>query len=59
MHMKCIVSDMTHNSCNDCDQMFFPEFKQLVDYSIEKYNALYQESDDSVGQELDSLPFFG
>ena len=58
MHMKCIVSDMTHNSCNDCDQMFFPEFKQLVDYSVEKYNALYAPSDDSDAQEIDSPPFF-
>jgi hypothetical protein len=39
--------------------MFFPEFKQLVDYSIEKYNALYQSEEDSEGQEIDTLPFFG
>lgn len=49
---------MTHNSCSECDQMFFPEFKRLVKYSIDKYNNLYQSDDDSEGQEISSLPFF-
>ena len=57
MRCKCIVSDMTSNTCNDCDQMFFPEFKQLVDYSIEKFNAMNTIDDSGDNQEIDSLPF--
>ncbi|WP_405326532.1 hypothetical protein [Fibrobacter sp.] len=56
MRCKCIVSDMTHNSCHDCDQMFFPEFKELLNYCIEKYNALNHVDDDETETELSSMP---
>jgi hypothetical protein len=47
---------MTHNSCHDCDQMFFPEFKELLNYCIEKYNALNHVDDDDTETELSSMP---
>ena len=56
MRCKCLISDMTSNSCNDCDRMFFPEFKELLNYSIEKYNAINKLGDDSDGQELSMMP---
>jgi len=56
MRCKCLISDMTSNSCNDCDRMFFPEFKELLNYSIEKYNAINMLSDDSETQELSTMP---
>ena len=55
MRCKCLISDMTSNSCNDCDRMFFPEFKELLNYSIEKYNAINMLSDDSETQELSTM----
>ena len=56
---KCLVSEMTCNTFNDCDQMFFSEFKQLVDYSIQKYEALYSGESDEGSTELDMLPRMG
>ena len=53
---KCLVSDMTCNTFNDCDQMFFSEFKHLVNYAIEKYNALNATEEDSSSTELDMMP---
>ena len=55
MRCKCIISDMTSNSCNDCDRMFFPEFKELLNYSIEKYNAINSMGDDK-SRELSTMP---
>ena len=57
MQCKCLVSDMTHNSCHDCDQMFFPEFKELLDYSVKKFEALNQVEDSSTETELSGMPF--
>ncbi len=56
MRCKCLVSDMTHNSCNDCDQMFFPEFKELLNYCIEKYRAMTLTNTDEDDSELSTLP---
>ena len=50
------MSDLTSNSCNDCDKMFYPEFKELLDYSIEKYNAINKLSDGDETQELSTMP---
>ena len=47
---------MTSNTFNDCDQMFFSEFKQLVDYSIEKFNAMNSTEEDETSTELDMMP---
>jgi hypothetical protein len=58
MRCKCLVSDMTSNTCRDCDQMFFPEFKELLNYCIEKFNALNKVDDEEDNaQELSSMPF--
>jgi hypothetical protein len=51
MRCKCFVSEMTHNSCGDCDQMFFPEFKELLDYCNERWKAMYAPDEDE-GTEL-------
>ena len=53
---KCLVSDMTHNSFQDCDEMFIPEFKALLDYCVDKFNAMYPSSEDNSNTELASLP---
>lgn len=56
MRCKCLISEMTSNSCNDCDRMFFPEFKELLNYSIEKFNAMHNLGEESDGQELSMMP---
>lgn len=50
------MSDMTHNSFQDCDEMFIPEFKELLDYSVEKFNALHHVDEEDSETELASLP---
>lgn len=56
MRCKCLVSDMTSNTCNDCDQMFFPEFKELINYCVEKFKALNKVDDDDTETELSTMP---
>lgn len=36
--------------------MFIPEFKELLDYSVEKFNALHHVDEEDTETELASLP---
>ena len=56
MRCKCLVSDMTSNTCKDCDQMFFSEFKELINYCVEKFKALNKVDDDDTETELSTMP---
>jgi hypothetical protein len=37
--------------------MFFPEFKELLDYSVKKFEALNKVDDSSTETELSGMPF--
>ena len=50
---KCIISEITSNTFHDCDQMFFPEFLELVKYARMRFDATHYTPDR--GTELDSL----
>lgn len=50
---KCIISEMTSNTFDVCDQMFFPEFLELSRYAAMRFNARYPRTD--AGSELDKL----
>ena len=36
--------------------MFVPEFKALLDYCVDKFNAMYPSNDDNSNTELSALP---
>jgi hypothetical protein len=42
---KCIISEMTSNTFEDCDHMFIPEFLELARYANMRFNAMYYTPD--------------
>lgn len=56
MRCKCIVSEITSNSCHDCDRMFFPEFMELLNYSTDRFKAKYVIEEDEEKRELTNMP---
>lgn len=54
---KCLVSEMTSNTNADCDRMFFPEFREVLDYCVKRFKEKYCSSDDDDGTELIDATF--
>lgn len=54
IHDKCIISEITCHTFDECDHMFFPEFIELAKYATMRFNAI-NYIPGSNGQELADL----